>query len=217
MRQPNKKCIRCGIYKPLGDFHRCKKSPDGYRSYCKDCISMMMTKDNSIISLEGEEWKDVKGFKGVYFISNYGRIKHVINKHRQTLRVPYPAPNGYLRLVLSYKNKRKTVSVHRLVAEAFIPNPYGLDTVNHKDLDKTNNKVSNLEWLSCKSNIIHAKDNGKNNRKPIYQCDKDENIIREWESAWAVQLELGYFSTLISRCCRGKMNTYKGYKWRFKK
>jgi hypothetical protein len=216
-QQPKfKTCIRCDKEKPSGEFHKDKNSPDGLREYCRECLSVMRNPPNSIEDYQGEEWKDIEDFKGVYFISNYGRLKHVLNPLRHTLRVPYPAPNGYLRLVLSHNNKRKTISIHREVAKAFVPNPNNYKTVNHKDFDKTNNKVSNLEWLSIKDNIIHAKENGKNNRKPILQCDMNGNVIREWESAWAVQLKLGYFSTLISSRCRGIGKSYKGYKWRFK-
>lgn len=204
------------MYKPLGDFHKDKNSPDGYRSYCKDCILVMRTGEKLVTDLEGEEWKNINGFENIYVVSNYGRVKHILHKGYQTLRVPSVSPNGYLKMVLSYKNRRRTVSVHRLVAEAFIPNPQNADTVNHKDFDKTNNRASNLEWLSCKDNILHAKENGRNNRKPILQCDISWNVIREWKSAWTVQQELGYFSTHISSCCRGKKKTYKGYKWKFK-
>lgn len=164
-----------------------------------------------------EEWKDIQGFEGFYQVSNLGRIKSLSRGNKkERIRIPRAANNGYLYVVLSKGNKAHTIRIHKEVAKAFIPNPYNYNTINHKNLDKSDNCISNLEWLPLKDNILHAKDNGKNNRKPIYQCDKDGSIIREWESAWAVQLELGYFSTLISRCCRGKMNSYKGYKWRFK-
>lgn len=217
MQQPNfKTCIRCYKEKPFGEFHKDKNSPDGFRNYCKECVSVMINSKKLINDYEGEEWRDIEGFEGIYLISNYGRLKHILNPLHHTLRKPYPAPNGYLRLVLSHKNKRKTVSIHREVAKAFIPNLNNYETVNHKDLDKTNNNLSNLEWLPIKDNIIHAKENGKNSRKPILQCDMKGNVIREWESAWAVQLELGYFSTLISSRCRGIGKSYKGYKWRLK-
>lgn len=216
-KQPKYKvCIRCKKEKPLEEFHHDKRSEDGYRSYCKECVSEMLSPHRQVKNLDGETWKDIEGYEGVYYVSNFGRIKHVINQEYSRLRIPYPATNGYLRLVLSYKGRRTTISVHREVAKAFIDNPMCYETVNHIDFDKTNNTVENLEWTTIRENINHAKINGKNNRKPILQCDKDWNVIREWESAFAVEKELGYFSTLISRVCRGKQKFHKGYKWVFK-
>lgn len=107
MQPKCKKCIRCGKEKPFGEFHKDKNSPDGLREYCRECLSIMRNSQNSIEDYEGEEWKDIEDFKGIYFISNYGRLKHALNPLHHTLRIPHPTSNGYLRLVLSHKNKRK--------------------------------------------------------------------------------------------------------------
>lgn len=167
---------------------------------------------------KNEIWKDVPGFEGFYQISNYGRIKSLSRSKRfkEKIRVLRKHKNGYLYTVLSAKNKRQTVRPHRLVALCFLPNETLKNTVNHKDFDRINNYVDNLEWNTIQENIIHSCINGRHYKKPILQLSLNGDLVKEWESAWSVQVELGYFSTNISRCCLGKKKTYKKHKWRFK-
>ena len=163
-----------------------------------------------------EEWRDIQDFEGFYQVSNLGRVKSLKRgRKKERIRVFATAPNGYLRMVLSAKNFRRTISGHRVVAAAFIPNPSNYGTINHKNFDKTDNCVSNLEWASIQQNIKHACDNGQRFRKAIQQLDLSNRVIKEWESAYRVQLELSYFATNISRCCRNKQKTYKNFKWRY--
>ncbi len=96
-----------------------------------------------------EIWRPIEGYEGLYEISSYGRVKSL--KNSIILR-PKKEPTGYLRCNLYLNKNVKTVSIHRLVAQAFIPNPDNLPEVNHKDEDKTNNKVDNLEWCDHKYN-----------------------------------------------------------------
>lgn len=163
-----------------------------------------------------EEWKDIEGYEGVYQISTLGRVRRL--PHGNSLgriRKPRAAPNGYLYVVLSKNNIAKTIRIHREVAKAFIPNPRHLQTVNHKNLNKRDNRVENLEWMTEKDNILHAKSNGKGNNRPVFQCDINGKIIKEWSSAYEVEKVLGYHATLISKCCRGLQKHHKGYKWKF--
>jgi len=165
-----------------------------------------------------EKWIDIPEFEGFYKVSNYGRIKSIRGKKsfKEKIRVLKKSNNGYLYTVLSANNKRATVRPHRLVAICFIENLNGYDVVNHLDFNKENNIDSNLEWCTTLQNVQHSCVNGRHYRKPIIQLDMNNNIIREWESAWKVECEKGYFSTLISKCCLGKSKSYKKYKWRFK-
>lgn len=169
------------------------------------------------LQYKNEVWKDIKGFEGAYQISSMGRVKSLPRKQsrKEKIRVFAKAPNGYLRMVLSFENERRTISAHREVAKAFIPNPQNLETVNHIDFDKTNNCVENLEWVSHKENIQHNCNYDKNYHRPILQKDLNGNIIRRWKSAYSVELEKGWFATNISRCCNGNKRTYKKFKWEF--
>src|SRR5574344_2527065 len=169
-----------------------------------------------------EIWKDVVGFEDYYEVSSTGKIRrkdHInvykdgrIARFSQTVLKPSVFKKGYLMVYLSVKSKKKTKSVHRIVAEAFIPNPENKETVNHKDLDKTNNHVSNLEWLTNEENIRHSVDNGmykvreirnRNKRKKekgVYLSDyygvSFDKVRNKWFSQITVngkKVFLGYF------------------------
>lgn len=100
-----------------------------------------------------EIWKDIDGYEGSYQVSNLGRVKNV---HRNKLLKTRVTANGYKDISLSKNNAKKRKSVHRLVAQAFIPNPECKPTVNHIDEDKTNNNVDNLEWATMKEQNNHG-------------------------------------------------------------
>jgi len=113
----------------------------------------------TIENLEAEEWRQVKNSLDLYQVSNKGRIKRICETHERLLKTP-PTALGYLRFNISINNKSKSKYVHVAVAEAFIPNPEKKPTVNHKDGDKTNNCVGNLEWATRSENSQHAWDTG---------------------------------------------------------
>ena len=114
----------------------------------------MIENNKKIVNLENEIWKDIRGYEGIYKISSYGRVWSLKRKgvvKEKILSQTYNN-NGYLRISLNKNNKSKSILVHRLVAQSFIPNPNNLPCVNHKDENKLNNQVDNLEWCTHKYN-----------------------------------------------------------------
>lgn len=132
-----------------------------------------------------EIWKDIKGYEGLYQVSNLGRVKSLGRFHKFPNGGIYEIKprilknatetSGYLFVAL-YNGYRKQYKIHRLVAEAFIPNPNNLPQVNHKDLNKQNNRVDNLEWCTASENIKHAFKHGV--RK---MPDKLKNMIKNFD------------------------------------
>ena len=100
------------------------------------------------------EWRDVPGWEGIYQVSDEGEVR------RLTINKPTLMDNGYLYASFYDKPRKQQKGLHRVVAEAFIPNPEHKTEVNHKNGDKTDNRVENLEWVSAKENTAHAIDNG---------------------------------------------------------
>lgn len=167
-----------------------------------------------------EKWKNIVGYEGLYQISNLGNIKSLNYKNTDEEKILKTKKNrgGYL-LVGLYKNgKQKYYTVHRLVAEAFIPNPNNLPQVNHKDEDKTNNRVENLEWCSPQYNINYGNRNekmAKSRSIPILQFNLDGEFIKKWESGTQVQKDLGFDNSSITKCCKGKLKSIYGFIWRY--
>lgn len=184
-------------------------------------------------------WKDIKGYEGLYQISNVGQVKSLdrIVKHSgeneriQKGRILKPFFNkdtGYVEIGLSKNGKSKKHRIHRLVADAFVPNLENKLEVNHIDEDKQKNTAINLEWCTRKENENHGtkqmrkKSNtdykaiGKKNMKKVMQYDIDGNLVKEWESLSQINKELGYSTGNISSCCNGKLKKIYGSIWKFK-
>lgn len=161
-----------------------------------------------------ETWKVIH-LNTNYEVSNLGRVR---NKKGLLLK-PQKTEKGYLRVDLSKDGKTKHYKVHRLVASAFIPNKNNLPQINHKDENKQNNRVDNLEWCTHKENTQHAfktglYDNKLNMiRKPVVQYDLKFNKIKVWSCAEEVKnkLNIGH----IASVCKGERKTAGGYIWRY--
>lgn len=151
-----------------------------------------------------EEWKDVEGYEGLYKVSNTGKVfDYRLNRESKT-----NFTSGYKYVYIKKSGSLKGIAVHRLVAKTFIPNPDKLPIVNHKDLDKTNNYASNLEWITYKGNSMHYQEEKRkgNKAKDAYyfghikvysRSEEEQKIIKEFAnkkgfsaSAWLLSLAL---------------------------
>lgn len=162
--------------------------------------------------METEIWKLIEDYPS-YSVSSLGQVRN-----NSTGRVLKPAPNtfGYLQVVLYNNGKKKSFTIHSLVAKYFIPSGEG--ELNHIDENKLNNRWDNLEWVTHKDNCNHGTRNrrmGIGLSKPVAQFDLEGNKIREFVSASEVQRVYGYWQTVISSCCLNKIKTAYGFKWQF--
>ena len=160
-----------------------------------------------------EIWKDKKDYEGHYQVSNCGRVKSIKFGKERILK-PLTNSFGYLFVELCKDGKVKAFTVHRLVAEAFIPNLNNYKEVNHKDENKTNNVVTNLEWCDRKYNQNYGTRTEKCSKK-VYQYTLDGKFVKEWKSVTECGIN-GYNYGNVAACCRGILKTYKGFIWRYK-
>ena len=165
-----------------------------------------------------EIFKDIKHYEGLYQVSNLGRVYSIRNN-----KILKPKLNkcGYLSVNLKYKGSHVTKSIHRLVAQTFIENPYNFPQVNHKDEDKTNNCVDNLEWCTAKYNINYGtcrERTAQHFRKPVLMFDLNNNFIKEFNSVAEASSYVNGNSGNIIGCCLmyEHYNSAYGYKWKYK-
>lgn len=174
-----------------------------------------------------EVWKDVVGYEGLYKVSNIGRImscERYVNTCGGGKRLlgekilkPFKCPGGYCEVSLWKNNKYKTTMVHRIVAVAFLNNPNNFPEVNHKDENKENNCIENLEWCTSKYNANYGsrtqKMKDKKPSKPVIMMDKSGNVVKKYNSLGDASRETGFDISAIIRVCKGKQKTSMGYKW----
>lgn len=173
-----------------------------------------------------EIWKDINGFSG-YQVSNLGNVKS--NERFETTNgcvkerfikeiILQPATDRGYKIVSLSKGKRQYMKkVHRLVAQAFIPNPDNKRTVNHKDCNPSNNLLDNLEWATDLENTRHARKNNRMSDEKEVVMIKDGIIIKIFKSISQANRETGIQISNISYCCSGIRKTAGGYNWKFKK
>lgn len=182
-----------------------------------------------------EEWRPVKGFEGIYEVSNLGRVRGIDRKIvLKTGRVmPWKGRErkkvldhrGYLRVMLSNGEKREhSRLVHRMVAEAFIPNPGNLPEVNHKDENKTNNRVDNLEWCTHRANSRYGSRGARigawhlqnsPRRTPINQLDMDGNYLQTFPSQGQAARQVNGSQGTIHMALSGRRKSAYGYRWEY--
>lgn len=185
------------------------------------------------ITLEGEEWRDVVGFEGLYAVSNLGRVaslnrtRKFANGQVRFYKAKLLSPmmrKPYLSVSLCNESGVKQISIHRIVAAAFIPNPNNFPCVDHIDTNMLNNNSLNLRWCT----------QAENNRNPITQKRRNKavagrNIICNYKSVECIKngrvvktypaikfvIEDGFDPKKVSKVAQGKGNTHKGYSWRY--
>lgn len=171
-----------------------------------------------------EEWRDIKGYEGLYKVSNTGKIMSLnYAKSRQSkIRQNMITESGYARILLSNNNKNKCYFVHRLVAEAFLSNPNNYPSINHKDENKQNNNVDNLEWCTFSYNNNYGTKNQRisdTKSKVVYQYSKDGILLNWYKSAKIAEEYTGIKHNNICKCCLGRVGfkTAGGYIWKREK
>lgn len=184
------------------------------------------------INKDKEIWKPIAGYEGLYEISSFGRVKsvertvtrlnHLLRIHQRILK-PGHDKDGYKQIFLSNMGVQKMHKVHRLVAIAFITNKNGLPMVNHKDENKANNHVSNLEWCDCKYNNSYGtakermiKTQRQKTGKPVIQKTMNGKFINTYRSTREAARITGIDSSSIRRVCTNIQRTAGGYIWSYR-
>lgn len=148
--------------------------------------------------------KDIKNYEGLYAVTSCGKVW---SYKRKKFLEPTDNGKGYLYVGLIKDGQRKMYRIHRLVADAYLPNPENLPEVDHIDNDKTHNYLNNLQW------ITHIDNNRKSHNKPILQFTLDGEFIREWPSTTDVGKEV---IKNINHCLKGRNKTAYGFVWKYK-
>ena len=172
-----------------------------------------------------EIWKDIKGYEGQYQVSNFGNIRSLDRLVYQQGRMQnyqggsmnsFLNNSGYYTIRLSKDNHKKDFLVHRLVAEAFLPNPYNLPCINHKDEDPLNNHVDNLEWCTREYNTNYGTATLRRALKMghrLAQYDKNGNFITSYYSIREAERKTGIKWQSIGSCINGNGYTAGGFRW----
>ena len=165
-----------------------------------------------------EMWKDIKGYEGLYQVSNLGNVRSMNYRGTGEIKNLVPKVNNCGRLWILLSGKPKLI--HRLVAEAFIPNEEGYPEINHKDENPKNNVVENLEWCTGEYNkkcylANHKGGRVKKNTKVVNQYDLSGNIVKQWDDSRTIANETGMNQWSITQCCDGKRKTAYGFRWQY--
>jgi len=206
-----KLCKECGELKPHELFYKNRTMSDGLTYDCKSCRLITKRKKiaentKEVIDIDGEIWKDVVGFEGFCMVSNIGRVKSLdryydskrgctrkVSSHLYGIRVE----KGYDRVGICDEFGQKSYAVHRLVAEAFIPNPDNKPHVNHINSIRNDNRVENLEWVNHSENVTHGLVS-KSSKTSIYSGVSFISKEKKWKASITInkkQVYLGIFGS----------------------
>ena len=162
-----------------------------------------------------EVFRDIPGYEGLYQVSNLGNVKSLGNGDnknnvgKERMLKLQKDKDGYLTVFLSIHNYKRLHKVHRLVALAFLPNPNNYPQINHKDKNKSNNNVDNLEWCTAQYNVDYSVS------KPVNQYSLDGIYIATYKSIKEASRTTGTDQTGIVQCCKGKLKTSGGFIWKY--
>lgn len=166
-----------------------------------------------------EIWKDIEGYFGLYQVSSLGRVKSLnYNRTGKERILKAGKCNGYLRVVLCKEGEIKNHFVHRLVAIAFLPNPNNYPQINHRDEDKTNNTIQNLQWCSSQYNINYGTRNKRMSESLTNNPKRSKKVLCVetgviYISTHQVEREFEFSKGHISKVCTGKRKTCGGFHW----
>ena len=170
-----------------------------------------------------EIWKDIENYDGLYQVSNLGRVRSldhygIMNGGKWFIKGRIlkgrKDGSGYLCVMLCFNGKHKQFKIHRLVAQAFLPNPDNLPEIDHINRDKTDNKFENLRWVD---DFVQNNNRVMPNTKPVQQYTKDGQFVAEYTSIGDASRQTGIGKSAIAHCCKNDLHyhTAGGYVWRW--
>lgn len=178
-----------------------------------------------------ETWKDILGYEGLYQVSDLGNVRSLNWRNRGITKNLYlkHQNRGYFQVELAKNGKRRTFTVHRLVAYHFVPGFREGLVVNHLNEDRQDNRAENLEWVTQSENAKYScrpipgvsykrhvpKGTARKCKTPVVQINMNGECVKEWASAVAVKVALGYSDWSIKQCCEGKRHSAYGYSWQY--